>query len=124
MGVTDVDTMLMLLIVSLDMEPADRDIVTAAMIRGFTACAAEVGTNVTGGQTVQGPWPTLGEAVCGGGARNHRGVQADVAASCVKPNYNSRSRSCGWRCRWRCVLPSRDCLGDNLRITTSPCACV
>ena len=43
------------------MPQVERDIVTAAMMRGFVDCATEAGTSVTGGQTVLGPWPTLGE---------------------------------------------------------------
>jgi selenide,water dikinase len=45
------------------MTQEERDVVTREMIRGFTDCAAEAGTSVTGGQTVQGPWPLIGECV-------------------------------------------------------------
>ena len=47
----------------MDMRPEDRDIVTTAMIRGFNDCAKECGTSVTGGQTVQNPWPIIGACV-------------------------------------------------------------
>jgi selenide, water dikinase len=60
MAVTEVDTMLMLLTVSLEMPTEAADIVTTLMIKGFNDCAKEAGTNVTGGQTVKNPWPVLG----------------------------------------------------------------
>ena len=59
-GVVDVDTVLMILAVSLDMEPAARDACTKEMIRGFTLAVREAGASVTGGQTVQNPWPIIG----------------------------------------------------------------
>ncbi len=59
-GVAEVDTVLMLLAVSLDMEAAARDIVAREMIRGFTAAVAAAGASVTGGQTVKNPWPIIG----------------------------------------------------------------
>ena len=60
MGVTDVDTMLMILGVSVDMEPEVMDYVTKEMIRGFNDLARTAVTNVTGGQTVRNPWPMIG----------------------------------------------------------------
>lgn len=60
MGVTDVDTMLMILGVSVDMEPDAMDYVTTEMIRGFNDLARTAVTNVTGGQTVRNPWPMIG----------------------------------------------------------------
>lgn len=60
MAITEVDTMLMILGVSLKMSESERDIVTTAMIRGFNDLALEAGTNVTGGQTVLNPWPVIG----------------------------------------------------------------
>ena len=60
MGVTDVDTMLMILGVSVDMEPDVMDYVTKEMIRGFNDLARTAVTNVTGGQTVRNPWPMIG----------------------------------------------------------------
>jgi len=59
-GVVDVDTVLMILGVSMDMEPEHRDVVTTEMIRGFTAAVREAGASVTGGQTVRNPWPIIG----------------------------------------------------------------
>lgn len=60
MGVVEVDTVLMLLAVSSDMTAEERDIVVPAMMRGFNDTAREAGTSVTGGQTVQNPWPIIG----------------------------------------------------------------
>lgn len=60
MGVTEVDTMLMILGVSLDMNDKERDVVTTLLIQGFNDLAKIAGTNVTGGQTVMNPWPIVG----------------------------------------------------------------
>ncbi|KAF4323073.1 hypothetical protein BBO99_00003526 [Phytophthora kernoviae] len=60
MGVTEVDTMLMILGVCRDMSETQRDIVTTQMIRGFNDLARQAQTNVTGGQTVMNPWPIVG----------------------------------------------------------------
>uniref|UniRef100_A0AAV1U7V6 Selenide, water dikinase n=1 Tax=Peronospora matthiolae TaxID=2874970 RepID=A0AAV1U7V6_9STRA len=60
MGVTDVDTMLMILGVCRDMTEKQRDVVTTEMIRGFNDLARRAQTNVTGGQTVMNPWPIVG----------------------------------------------------------------
>ncbi|CAH0477485.1 unnamed protein product [Peronospora belbahrii] len=60
MGVTEVDTMLMILGVCRDMNEKQRDIVTTQMIRGFNDLARQAHTNVTGGQTVMNPWPIVG----------------------------------------------------------------
>jgi len=54
------DSVLMALAVSLDMAPAERDAVTARMMRGFVDACAEAGCAVTGGQTIQNPWPVIG----------------------------------------------------------------
>ena len=59
-GVAEVDTVLMLLAVSLDMEAGARDIVATELIRGFTAAVRAAGASVTGGQTVKNPWPIIG----------------------------------------------------------------
>lgn len=67
MGVPNCDTMLMLLASSTQMQENERHIVTRRMIEGFNAKAAEAGTVVSGGQTVQNPWPIIGgtaTAVC------------------------------------------------------------
>jgi selenide, water dikinase len=60
MGVTEVDTMLMMLGVCRDMNDIERDVVTTQLIRGFNDLAREAHTNVTGGQTVMNPWPLVG----------------------------------------------------------------
>ena len=60
MGITEVDTVLMLLASSLEMTPEARDIVTTLIIKGFHDVAAAAATSVTGGQTVQNPWPIIG----------------------------------------------------------------
>ncbi|KAH9116670.1 hypothetical protein LEN26_000431 [Aphanomyces euteiches] len=60
MGVTEVDTMLMILGISRDMTDIERDVVTTQLIHGFNDLAREAGTNVTGGQTVMNPWPIVG----------------------------------------------------------------
>lgn len=60
MGVTDVDTMLMILGVCREMSDKERDVVTTQMIRGFNDLARLAQTNVTGGQTVMNPWPIVG----------------------------------------------------------------
>jgi selenide,water dikinase len=60
MGVTEVDTMLMILGVCRDMSEKERDVVTTQMIRGFNDLARKAETNVTGGQTVMNPWPIVG----------------------------------------------------------------
>ncbi len=60
MGVTEVDTMLMLLGVCREMSPLQRDVVTTQLIQGFNDLAKLADTNVTGGQTVMNPWPVVG----------------------------------------------------------------
>lgn len=60
MGVPFVDNTLMILASSLEMAPADREIVTREMIRGYDELSKEAGTSVTGGQTVLNPWPIIG----------------------------------------------------------------
>jgi selenide, water dikinase len=60
MGITRVDHMLMILGVSLQMNKAEREIVTSEMIRGFNDCAVEAGTMITGGQSIMNPWPIIG----------------------------------------------------------------
>jgi len=60
MGVSDCDNMLMLLAASTDMEKNERNKVTRLMIEGFNDQAKSAKTNVTGGQTVQNPWPIIG----------------------------------------------------------------
>jgi len=60
MGVADVDSMLMLLAVSMDMPPAVGSVVSQQLIRGFNDLAREADTEVVGGQTVKNPWPIIG----------------------------------------------------------------
>lgn len=60
MGVVDIDTMLMILGVSVDMDDKEKDVVTTEMIRGFNDLAKEAGTTVTGGQTTMNQWPLIG----------------------------------------------------------------
>jgi selenide,water dikinase len=59
-GCSEVDTVLMLLAVSMDMAEEDRDVCTTEMMRGFNDTVAEAGASVTGGQTVRNPWPMIG----------------------------------------------------------------
>jgi len=49
MGISRIDHMLMILGISLQMQEADREIVTREMMRGFNDCATEAGTKITGG---------------------------------------------------------------------------
>jgi len=60
MGITRVDTVLMILGVSLDMTEKERDVCTALMIKGFNEVAKQAGTLTTGGQTVYNPWVMIG----------------------------------------------------------------
>ncbi|EGR28048.1 selenophosphate synthetase 2, putative [Ichthyophthirius multifiliis] len=60
MGVTDIDTVLMVLAVSNKMNAQQKEIVTSLMIQGFDECAQQVGAYVLGGQTIINPWPIIG----------------------------------------------------------------
>jgi len=60
MGVVQIDTVLMILASSLDMDEKSRDIVTRRMIEGFSDLCKRAGVEVTGGQTVFNPWPIIG----------------------------------------------------------------
>eukprot|EP01063_Lacrimia_lanifica_P016476 TRINITY_DN23013_c0_g1_i1.p1 TRINITY_DN23013_c0_g1~~TRINITY_DN23013_c0_g1_i1.p1 ORF type:complete len:322 (+),score=126.28 TRINITY_DN23013_c0_g1_i1:238-1203(+) len=60
MGIDEIDTMLMVLGASKDMEESDRFIVTKEMMKGFNDLAHEADTAVTGGQSVLNPWPIIG----------------------------------------------------------------
>jgi selenide,water dikinase len=60
MGIVDCDSMLMLLAASTQMEKQEQTIVTREMMKGFNDLAIEAGTRVTGGQSVQNPWPIIG----------------------------------------------------------------
>ena len=60
MGVNKVDTLLMILGVSREMNELERKVITSEMIRGFNDKAIEANTSVTGGQSVMNPWPIIG----------------------------------------------------------------
>jgi len=61
MGVVNCDNMLMILACSIDMNNKERDVTTRLLIQGFNDQATKAGgTIVTGGQTVQNPWPIIG----------------------------------------------------------------
>jgi len=60
LGVVNVDTVLMILAASLDMDAQTRDIVTRKMIEGFSDMCKRAEVDVTGGQTVHNPWPIIG----------------------------------------------------------------
>ena len=60
MGITRVDTILMILGVSLKMSEEEREVTTRLMMQGFSDKAREAKTNVTGGQTVFNPWSMIG----------------------------------------------------------------
>ena len=60
MGVTNCDSILMILGVSIQMRENEREIITRNLIKGFNDKAIEAGTNVTGGQSVMNPWPIIG----------------------------------------------------------------
>jgi len=60
MGVIECDNLLMLLAASLSIDKPEREIVARLLIQGFNDKAKEAGSVVTGGQTVQNPWPIIG----------------------------------------------------------------
>lgn len=67
MGVTECDNMLMLIGVSKQLSEKERNVVVPLIMRGFSDCAREAGSEVTGGQTVFNPWLLMGgvaTAVC------------------------------------------------------------
>ena len=59
-GVTSIDTVLMILTLSTVIPDDYRDIVTSEMIRGFNDGCISAGTKCTGGQTIFNPWPLIG----------------------------------------------------------------
>ena len=59
-GITNIDTVLMILTVSTLIPEEFRDIVTAEMIRGFNDGCEIANTRCTGGQTIFNPWPLIG----------------------------------------------------------------
>jgi len=60
LGVCNVDTVLMILASSLEMDSHCRDVVTRKMIEGFSDLCKIADVEVTGGQTVLNPWPIIG----------------------------------------------------------------
>lgn len=68
MGICEIDTVLMCMVCSLDMSPSDRQVATHQLIAGFNdTVESRAGSHVTGGQTIQGPWPIIGgvaESIC------------------------------------------------------------
>eukprot|EP00056_Hartaetosiga_gracilis_P003140 m.60022 g.60022 ORF g.60022 m.60022 type:complete len:263 (-) comp11346_c0_seq1:84-872(-) len=60
MGVEHCDNVLMLLGLSLEMSPKQREVVTPLVMRGFRDLCAEANTSVNGGQTVLNPWMIVG----------------------------------------------------------------
>lgn len=60
LGLAHCDTILMLLASSTEMDAAVRRRATELVMLGFNDAAAQAGTRVTGGQTVQNPWPIIG----------------------------------------------------------------
>lgn len=60
MGIYECDSMLMLLAASTDMDESDKYQSTMMIMKGYADCCREAGVLVTGGQTVQNPWPLIG----------------------------------------------------------------
>ncbi len=59
-GVTRIDTVLMILTVSTVIPEECRDVVTSEMIRGYNDGCSEAGVICSGGQTIFNPWPLIG----------------------------------------------------------------
>lgn len=60
MGITSIDSILMILGVCLNMNQKEQGIVTKEMIRGFNSKCKEANVAITGGQTIKSPWPLIG----------------------------------------------------------------
>lgn len=60
LGVIHCDSLLMILASSTDMEQEEAFTVTLQIMKGFCDTAMTVGVNVTGGQSIQNPWPLIG----------------------------------------------------------------
>eukprot|EP00478_Filoreta_tenera_P002541 GABV01002638.1.p1 GENE.GABV01002638.1~~GABV01002638.1.p1 ORF type:complete len:130 (+),score=22.74 GABV01002638.1:151-540(+) len=60
LGIENIDTVLMTLAASRQMDPTSRFTVTKQMMKGFADCCRLAHTRVTGGQTVLNPWPIIG----------------------------------------------------------------
>jgi selenide,water dikinase len=88
-GVEHCDFVLMLLAACRDMPPTEREICTSEMVRGFRDACDEVGTAITGGQTVLNPWPIIGgvatSVVAEGEFVSSDGAQAGNVIVLTKP---------------------------------------
>lgn len=60
MGITRIDTVLMILGVSTKMNEKEKDVTNSLMIKGFSDTCIEAESAVTGGQTVYNPWVIIG----------------------------------------------------------------
>ena len=60
MGITRVDTILMILGTSTKMTEKERDVSNTLMIKGFNDVAKLASTSITGGQTIFNPWVMIG----------------------------------------------------------------
>ena len=60
MGITNCDSMLMLLAASTEMDEGDKYASTLMIMKGYADTCREAGVDVTGGQTVMNPWPLIG----------------------------------------------------------------
>lgn len=70
LGVVQIDSVLMILAASSQMEQKVRDIVTRQMIEGFEFTCKAAGVDCTGGQTVVNPWPIIGGTAMSACARD------------------------------------------------------
>lgn len=77
LGITDIDSVLMILAASLEISKENgkeaSDIVTQNFIRGFNDCCVLAGSQLTGGQSVLNPWPMIGgtaKAICSKNGKN------------------------------------------------------
>uniref|UniRef100_A0A1B6GN22 PurM-like C-terminal domain-containing protein n=1 Tax=Cuerna arida TaxID=1464854 RepID=A0A1B6GN22_9HEMI len=59
-GVTEIDSLHMILAVSTKMTPEERGVTTELLLEGFHDAAKDAGTKVTGGDTRVNPWCTIG----------------------------------------------------------------
>jgi len=88
-GVTHIDSVLMILTLSTLIPPDERRIVTAEMIRGFNEGCLLANTRCTGGQTVFNPWPLIGgtgsSIVRGASLVRADGLQAGDVMVLTKP---------------------------------------
>jgi len=59
-GAVEIDSVLMIIALSTEMETAHKLIVGTQMMRGFADCCALAQTRCRGGQTILNPWPLIG----------------------------------------------------------------